>query len=266
MPKTIVFTLAERWDAPATLGFDLGNAKELGIPNGKYSRHHIAGRKYMSMLLELLTAFELVTVQDTRARRQDWNIGTCDDRIKKFASYAGNAYNALAAAFFWSPWNLFVGPAGDYRAFDPSSGVEPVKPLNFPDARWKAVKAIPVTLEKLGVPLANLVKLDNGADLRFTALLDDGKAKDELRALLDGFAGMMGAHGGKPYRFSLDEWAVVDTAKDVKKVLNVASSAQAEMQFTMAGKEKLIQNEKTWADVANQQPGQIRLKMILRTV
>jgi hypothetical protein len=265
MAKTIKFVLRERWDAPDNLGFDTSLAKDETIPNSKYSRHHIVGRKFMTMLMELLTTFEFVTIQDRSVRPQDWNVQACDDRIKKFAEYTGNAYNALFAAFFWSPWNLFIGPARDYRTFDPGSGVEPVKPKNFSATRWAAVKAIPEVMDKMGVPLAKIAALDNNGEITFTLKVDDSEGKKSLEELLEGFSKMRGKQTGKPYRFDPDEWAVVNTSKDARKVLEVTNNEKAVLQYKMAGEAKLIEAEKTWSEVANQPAANIKLKMVLIT-
>jgi hypothetical protein len=262
MPKKIKFVLRDRWDAPDNLGFDTSLAGDATITNAKYSRHHIVGRKFMTLLMELLTEFEFVTIRDRNVRPQDWNIQNCDDRIKKFAEYTGNAYNALFAAFFWSPWNLFIGPSRDYRTFDPGSGVEPVKPQNFNETRWKTVKKIPTVMEEIGVPLEKVAALDNGDELTFTLKSIDSAAQASLEDLLKDFHTMRGKQTGKPYRFGPDEWAVVDTSKDARNVMQVTNNDKARMQYKSATDAKLIV-QKTWSDVANQPATKIVLKMVL---
>lgn len=266
MPRRIKFVLDERFDAPGTLTMDVGNDEDaVAVAAGNYSRHHIVGRKYLQMLTHLLVEFEYVTVADRSVREADQVIATCDARVRKFAEYQGNNLRALKGALFWSPWNLFVGPKGEFRTFDPSSGMEQVKPKGFPDDRWKALKQVPLTLEDLGVSLVNVVTADNGDELNFTLKVEDATAKTRLNALLDALkAACPEKQTGKPYRFNPDEWAVVDTSRDSKGILKVTSSAGAQTQYAQAETHKLIASNKTWRDVASQPAGRETHKMIIK--
>lgn len=266
MGRKVTFVLNTRWEAPGTLGFaKLGDAAL--IDNSRYSRHHVAGRKYMQMLSFLLETFDFFTVTNRQVRAADHVLNTCDPRVRKIAGYTnGGAAHALRAALFWAPVNLFVGPSRDYRTFDPSSGVEPVKPLSFDVARWKALKEIPEALDQCGVSLANLANCDDGEELTFNLKVDDAKAKKILGDLLTSLNGACGQAQAQiqPWRFSEDDWSVVDTARDSRGILEVTSASAAQNQYTEAKRGKLINLDKTWANVAAQ-TGAITLKMILKT-
>jgi hypothetical protein len=266
MGRKVEFVLNTRWEAPDTLGFaKLGEASS--IANSKYSRHHVAGRKYMQMLSFLLETFDFSTVTNRSVRAADHVLNSCDVRVRKIAGYTnGSAAHALRAALFWSPVNLFVGPSRDYRTFDPGSGVEPIKPLSFDVARWKALKEIPDALDQCGVSLLNLVNCSDGETLTFNLKVDDTKAKKIIGDVLTSLNAACGQAQAQiqPWRFSEDDWSVVDTTKDTKGILAVTSAAAAENQYTEAKKGKLINLSKTWADVAAQE-GTKSLKMILKT-
>lgn len=265
MPRTTTFVLTERWDAPATLSLDRGSDQDAQlVPKERYSRHHVVGRKYLQMLMHLLELFEFVTVVDRRVRMQDQVIARCDPRIQKFAEYRGSNLQALKAAFFWSPWNLFVGPMAELRTFDPSSGVEQVRPKCFPEKRWNALKMIPETLEQLGVVLANLVILRDNESLKVTLKVGDDVARQKLDRLLEKLKAVCPkTQVGKPFRFNPDEWAVVDTSKDSKHILQVTNASGARTQYAQAVSSGLIAYKKTWKDVADQMGTPI-YKMILK--
>jgi hypothetical protein len=136
------FTLPPRRDYPTALAAPVGAHR---------ARHHILGRKYIQ-LLQLL------------AEKVGVNPGT----LKRFAGWPeGSSSNKpvegeFPGRFFWSPYNLFIGPEGQLRVFDPSSGVEQQKPNSFPQNRWDALKAIPPYFQEIGIDLRQLVGLEDG--------------------------------------------------------------------------------------------------------
>ncbi|WP_320775296.1 hypothetical protein [Streptomyces sp. CRN 30] len=108
--------------------------------------------------------------------------------LKRFAGWpVSSGTTAPAEAqftgmFFWSPFNLFVGPAGTRRVFDPSSGVEQQRPNSFPSERWAYLKEFPGYFESIGVKLAELAALEDNGVKKWQITPDKEKVKGELTA------------------------------------------------------------------------------------
>jgi hypothetical protein len=244
MPKIIKFTLPARPVAPNVAG--------LATPNGNgWSRHHIVGRKYLQFLYKILEAYGFIV---------SGNLAECDNRVKKFATYDNTGprdMDELATGWFWAPTNLFLGPNGDFRSFDPSSGVEQVKPKGFPQKRWDAVKLIPATLEAIGIDLNSLVKHQDGQEQTYTIPKNDDDIRVTLGKLLDALYAVATVNA---YKYKDDEWAVVQDSE----LLAVQNSKQVSTQYQLALNKKLVKIDKSVEnDVVTQQLTSVTLKAIL---
>ena len=192
--------------------------------DGRKARHHILGRKYIQLLFALALAVE------------DLNVSEMDDNVKgienlrktdvfghllRFACWdkeevgpiiSGNKpfgidkYNQLKSWFFWSPYNLFIGPAPTLRLFDPKSGVEQTCPRGFLQDRWVALKAIPQFIEDIGIPLNQLVSLEEGAAVDWFV---KGNKKDVKVKLCQLLKGIYNTGSADPHTFDDQDWIVV---------------------------------------------------------
>ncbi|MEJ3653192.1 hypothetical protein WEH80_09420 [Actinomycetes bacterium KLBMP 9759] len=184
MPFDLDVTLVEHPAAPAAFG-----------PVGaNLSRHHVLGQKYLQALLALARK---VTVEPTT--------------LERFAGRPITASTpwpaAMPNAFFWSPYDLFIGPKAQLRVFDPSSGVEQQKPRSFPGDRWAALKALPEFLAEVGVPLEKLVAAPVGVRQRWRLRRSPGS--DEVTQLLKAISSTVRSDHVYPHGLDETDWAFV---------------------------------------------------------
>jgi hypothetical protein len=236
------FTLPERLSSPSDI-------KIVNNTAGLKARHHILGRKYIQLLLALALAVDDVDENDLNTICKKDLFG----QLLGFACWSGkdigaiksgdqpfttDTFNLFKRWFFWSPYNLFVGPVGELRIFDPSSGVEQACPRGFPGARWDALKAIPLYFETIGVPLSDLVRLNDTGTV--TWYLQGGKKtiKDDLQKLVKKVCANENPDLLTTYEFNEEEWVAVQPAANVYDSIlkNIAK------EQSVAGLYKLIQS------------------------
>ncbi|MFG3280334.1 hypothetical protein [Streptomyces sp. NPDC048111] len=188
MPWEFQFTLPTRPAPPATFA----------AVGANMSRHHILGRKYIQLLLAL--GQEVPVSDGTLKRFAGWPVSTG-------STAPVNAQ--LNGMFFWSPFNLFVGPAGTRRVFDPSSGVEQQRPNSFPEDRWNHLKRIPGYLEGIGVKLSELASLEDTGTKTWNITTSAEKIKDELTALIKDITATVTSDKVPVHKLDEDDWAIV---------------------------------------------------------
>jgi|SoiMethySBSTD1v2_1073268.scaffolds.fasta_scaffold610535_3 hypothetical protein len=265
------FTLPKRLTSP-------GDIKIANNTAGLKARHHILGRKYIQLLLSLALAVDDVDENDLNTVCKKDLFG----QLLGFACWSGNdigaikggrqpfttdTFNLFKRWFFWSPYNLFVGPVGELRIFDPSSGVEQACPRGFPGTRWLALKAIPQYFETIGVPLKELVRLSDDGTVTWYLNGDKKTIKTALQQLVKAVCVTESPVVLTAYEFNEEEWVAVQPSPNVYKRImeNIAE------QQSVDGLYQLIQNHQLqfitikWEDFVQLEP-QVRnsYKFILR--
>ena len=230
------FTLPPRLDVPA------------GYPavGANLARHHILGRKYIQLLLAL-------------ARET----GVSDGTLKRFAGWPINSSSTPPAAaqfegrFFWSPYNLFIGPDGNHRGFDPSSGVEQICPPGFNRERWEALKAVPEYFERVGVDLSKLVALEDNGSLELKLKGTKEEIKSALTERIKTITDTSTADKAPVYGFNENEWVAIKDSISVGRFIVRSQNVQG--LYNYAVENRLIVDY-TWAQVIG---GQLSHKFIL---
>lgn len=220
-----------------------------GLPavGGNFSKHHILGRKYIQLLFAL--------AQET---------GVSKGLIKRFAGWPINkksrtpADPELVGRFFWSPYNLFIGPDAAHRGFDPSSGVEQSCPAGFDPDRWVALKAIPEYFDQIGVKLTDLVKLQDGQSMVITANQEKKAIKDDLTRMIKSVTDTARSDKVDVHGFYEDEWVAIKDSISLER--HIIREQSAEGVYAFAHENKLIVDS-TWNDVITQN---LSHKFILR--
>jgi hypothetical protein len=238
---TFTFTLPDRLPSPDDL-------KTFDNAEGLKARHHILGRKYIQLLLALSLAVDEVDENnlDTIIKKELFGhllafacynvneIGEIKHGSKRFDNQTLNLFKKW---FFWSPYNLFIGPTGDHRIFDPLSGVEQTCPSGFPENRWAALKAIPQYFEQIGVPLKELVNLHNGGSAKWGLIGSKDKIKNDLQLLIKAVCQTGNVNTIEPYAFNEAEWIVVQPSPNVLdkiiKQINIEQSVDTLYQLVV---------------------------------
>jgi hypothetical protein len=135
-----------------------------------------------------------------------WNKDDVGAIIRGDVRFGIDQYNTLKRWFFWSPYNLFIGPGPTLRLFDPKSGVEQTCPQCFPRNRWAALKAIPQFIEDLGIPLLQLVYLKENATANWFLIGDKKDIRVKLSQLL---RGIYDTGPAEPHMFDDRDWIAV---------------------------------------------------------
>src|SRR5262249_37157914 len=120
------FTLPPRVNAPNDIQIQDNQ-------DGRKARHHILGRKYVQLLFALALAVEDLNVGDLDNNEKEidklrgkevfghllrfacWNKDEVGAIIRGDVRFGIDQYNVLKRWFFWSPYNLFIGPGPTLR-------------------------------------------------------------------------------------------------------------------------------------------------------
>jgi hypothetical protein len=254
MSFSFKFELPEREGHPGWIGAITDNTE------GLKARHHILGRKYLQLLFALALAVDDVRPNDlsTIAGKDlfgfllefaGWT-GNDVGAIKRSEQRFGEAeFNNLRRSFFWSPYNLFIGPIAQLRIFDPSSGVEQDCPRNFPLNRWDALKAIPVYLHEIGVNLQELVDLRDGGTKTWTLTADKGEIRERLRLLIKNVVRTMNAPP-EVYEFNEADWVATTGSVSVQRHIQRCWSVSDLYQFVQEN--SLLAADASWTWVKTQ--------------
>jgi hypothetical protein len=223
------FTLPARLDAPAH-----------GLPAAGpgFSRHHILGRKYIQLLFALANATEVSN--GVLKRFAGWP--------KPNTSSAIPEDNELERRFFWSPYNLFIGPDGNHRGFDPGSGVEQVCPPGLyreHAQQWEALRAIPAYLESIGVDLSALVWLEDRGILNMTLNVARDQIKSDLTRMIKAVTDTHAGDKVPVYGFHESEWVAVKQNISIERFINRTQDVRGLYDFAVA--DKLLVG-RTWSN------------------
>jgi hypothetical protein len=203
------------------------------------ARHHILGRKYIQLLLALSR-----------------ETGVSEGTLKRFAGWPVSSGSTappdaqLNTLFFWSPYNLFIGPDGNHRGFDPSSGVEQICPPGFSEERWEALKAVPQYFENIGVDLGKLVTLEDNKPLELKLKGTKDEVKSDLTGKIKKITDTHTADKVPVYGFNENEWVAIKDCISVDRF--IVRSQNVRGLYDYAFENKLIVDY-TWAQVIGDQ-------------
>lgn len=220
MPFDYAFTLPPRLAVPAAYP---------ALTSPQMGRHHILGRKYIQLLLAL-------------ARET----GVSDGVLKRFAGWPNPdsssnipAETEFNGRFFWSPFNIFIGPDGNHRGFDPGSGVEQVCPPGLNrrhPGRWNALRAIPVYFERIGVNLRALVSLEDNAVMNMKLNNTGEEIKSDLTRLIKEVIATETGDKVFMYDFHENEWVAIKQSIVVDRFINQTHDVEGLYNFAVDNK------------------------------
>lgn len=232
---TLKFHLEEREKKPKNEILNCGN---------DMSCHHIMGRKYIQLLWAL--AIETGLVRETN---QGYPVEDDAYVIKRFAGWPLDSKkkpqfmpndSELKKRFFWSPFNLFIGPNQDWRGFDPSSGVEQICPASFPTNTWEALKAIPIWLEQIGVDLKQLVSAEDNSTIVLKINQSRDRVKQSLKKLLKQVCRTSAK--GTAHGFRHEDWVAVKYNQSISRKIKSSEDVTVLYEFCCAN-QLVIQKE-----------------------